>query len=91
MEGKLTELVSRLKEASGKNLESVILYGSAARGDFRPGSSDLNILCAVTTINLSELQRLAPVVSWWTLEMNEPCASVFPHGGAAPFHRCLRH
>lgn len=77
MEGKLTELVSRLKEASGKNLESVILYGSAARGDFRPGTSDLNILCAVTTINLSELQRLAPVVSWWTREMNEPSPLFF--------------
>jgi len=77
MDGKLTELVSRLKEASGKNLESVILYGSAARGDFRPGASDLNILCSVTVINLSELQRLAPVVSWWTREMNEPAPLFF--------------
>ena len=77
MEGKLTELVSRLKEASGKNLESVILYGSAARGDFRPGASDLNILCAVTMIDLSELQRLAPVVSWWTREMKEPAPLFF--------------
>ncbi len=77
MEGKLTELVSRLKEASGKNLESVILYGSAARGDFQPGSSDLNILCAVTVINLNELQRMAPVVSWWTQEMHEPAPLFF--------------
>jgi hypothetical protein len=77
MEGKLTELVSRLKEASGNNLESVILYGSAARGDFRPGASDLNILCAVTTINFSELQRMAPVVSWWTQEMHEPAPLFF--------------
>jgi len=45
MEGKLTELVSRLKEAAGKNLESVVLYGSAARSDFHPGISDLNV-CA---------------------------------------------
>jgi hypothetical protein len=77
MEGKLTELVSRLKEASGKNLESVILYGSAARGDFRPGASDLNILCAVAVIDLSELQRLAPVVTWWTHEMHEPAPLFF--------------
>jgi hypothetical protein len=77
MENKLTELVSRLKEACGKNLESVILYGSAARGDFRPGASDLNILCAVTVIDLSELQRLAPVVTWWTQEMHEPAPLFF--------------
>jgi hypothetical protein len=77
METKLTELVGRLKEASGKNLESVILYGSAARGDFRPGASDLNILCALTVIDLDELQRLTPVVHWWTREMNEPAPLFF--------------
>ncbi len=38
MDVKLSELVSRLKEAAGQNLESVILYGSAARGDFQPGT-----------------------------------------------------
>jgi len=36
MEGKLNEFVSRMKEAAGKNLESVVLYGSGARGDYRP-------------------------------------------------------
>jgi predicted nucleotidyltransferase len=77
MERKLTELVSRLKEASGKNLESVILYGSAARGDFRPGASDLNVLCAVESMDLNELQRLAPVVSWWTRELHEPAPLFF--------------
>ena len=72
MEAKLTELVSRLKEAAGKNLESVILYGSAARGDYRPGSSDLNVLCTLVTIDMSELQLIAPVVAWWTRELKEP-------------------
>jgi hypothetical protein len=71
MEGKLNEFVSRMKEAAGKNLESVILYGSGARGDYRPGSSDLNILCTLVTINVDELQRIAPVVAWWTKEMHE--------------------
>lgn len=77
MEGKLTELVSRLKEAAGKNLESVILYGSAARGDYQPGSSDLNILCTLVSIDMNELQLLAPVVSWWTREMKEPAPLFF--------------
>jgi predicted nucleotidyltransferase len=77
METKLNELVSRLKEAAGKNLESVVLYGSAARGDFHPGTSDLNVLCTLVTIEVNELQRLAPVVAWWTREAKEPAPLFF--------------
>jgi len=77
MDVKLNELVSRLKEAAGKNLESVILYGSAARGDFKPGTSDLNVLCTLVTMDMHELQRLAPVVHWWTREMKEPAPLFF--------------
>jgi predicted nucleotidyltransferase len=77
MEAKLTELVSRLKEAAGKNLESVILYGSAARGDYRPGSSDLNVLCTLVTIDMNELQLIAPVIAWWTKELKEPAPLFF--------------
>jgi predicted nucleotidyltransferase len=77
MDGKLNELVSRLKEAAGKNLESVILYGSAARGDFHPGTSDLNVLCTLVSIDFNELQRLAPVVTWWTRELKEPAPLLF--------------
>ncbi len=77
MDGKLNELVSRLKEAAGKNLESVILYGSAARGDFHPGTSDLNVLCTLVSIDVNELQRIAPVVTWWTRELKEPAPLLF--------------
>ena len=72
MEGKLTELVGRLKDVAGKNLESVILYGSAVRGDYHPGSSDLNVLCTLVSMEFAELQLLSPVVRWWTQEMKEP-------------------
>ncbi|MGB7848416.1 MAG: nucleotidyltransferase domain-containing protein [Candidatus Acidiferrum sp.] len=72
MEMKLAELVSRLKEAAGKNLESVVLYGSAASGSYRPGTSDVNVLCTVVTLDVHELQLLAPVVHWWTHEEKEP-------------------
>lgn len=77
MDGKLNELVSRLKEAAGHNLESVILYGSAARGDFQPGTSDLNVLCTMVSIDVSELQRVAPVVTWWVREAKEPAPLFF--------------
>jgi predicted nucleotidyltransferase len=72
MEGKLTELVNRLKEAAGKNLESVVLYGSAASGAYKPGTSDLNVLCTLVTMDVHELQLLAPVMHWWTREQKEP-------------------
>jgi predicted nucleotidyltransferase len=42
---KLAELVKRLKEFAATNLDCVILFGSAVRGDFREGHSDLNVVC----------------------------------------------
>jgi hypothetical protein len=77
MEGKLTEFVGRLKDAAGKNLESVILYGSAVRGDYHPGVSDLNTLCTLLSMEIAELQLVSPVVQWWTHEMKEPAPLFF--------------
>jgi len=54
-ETKLTELVNRLKEFAGANLECVILFGSAARGDFREGHSDLNVVCILHSLSVEEL------------------------------------
>jgi predicted nucleotidyltransferase len=77
MDDKLTSLVNRLTEAAGKNLESVVLYGSAASGNYKPGTSDINILCTLVTMDLHELQLLAPVVHWWTKEEKEPAPLFF--------------
>ena len=43
-EGKLQELVTRLQQACGENLVSIVLYGSAAREDFHEEFSDVNVL-----------------------------------------------
>jgi predicted nucleotidyltransferase len=77
IEAKLNELVHRLKDVAGRNLESVILYGSAARGDFRPQHSDLNILCVLGSLAIEELGRVAPVVRWWVVEQQEPAPLFF--------------
>jgi hypothetical protein len=53
------------------------LYGSAASGTYRPGTSDLNVLCTLVTIDVQELQLLAPVVLWWTQEEKEPTPLFF--------------
>jgi predicted nucleotidyltransferase len=74
---KLKELVNRLKEFAAANLECVILFGSAARGDFHEGQSDLNVVCILHSLSVEELGRLAPVVKWWFVEQNEPAPLFF--------------
>src|SRR5450432_2549149 len=76
-DAKLRELVNRLKEVAAANLESVILYGSAARGDFHPSHSDLNVLCMLGSLAIEELSRVAPVVRWWVVEQEEPAPLFF--------------
>ena len=78
-ETKLKELVNRLKEFAGTNLECVILFGSAARGDFRQGHSDLNTVCILRSLTVEELGRLAGVVKWWCIDQNEPAPLFFTH------------
>ncbi len=74
---KLTELVGRLKEAAQANLQAVILYGSAAGGDYREGRSDLNVLCVMASLDVGELKRVATVVKWWTAREKEPAPLFF--------------
>jgi hypothetical protein len=76
-DAKLTELVNRLKEFTATNLECVILFGSAARGDFRSGFSDLNVACILHSLSVEELGRIAAVVQWWCLEQKEPAPLFF--------------
>jgi len=61
----LTELVTRLKKASGENLLSVILYGSAATDEFQPKHSDLNVLCVLRELSREELSKLHAASTWW--------------------------
>ena len=76
-EAKLRDLVSRMKEFAAENLESMILYGSAARGDFKEGHSDLNVLCVLRSVAARELTRVTPVVRWWSKDHNEPAPLFF--------------
>jgi len=78
-DAKLRELVERLKEFAASNLECVILFGSAARGDFREEHSDLNVVCILRSLSVEELGRLAGVVKWWCVEEKEPAPLFFTH------------
>jgi hypothetical protein len=65
-EKQINEFISRLHAASGENLQSVILYGSAADGEFHPGFSNLNLLCILRETSFARLTAMAPAVEWWT-------------------------
>ena len=53
------------EKAAGQNLQSVILYGSAAAGEFQSEFSNLNLLCILREIHFAKLSAIAPVVEWW--------------------------
>lgn len=67
-EKQINEFVTRARAAAGDRLQSVILYGSAATGDFHPDYSNVNLLCVLRDTSYGTLDRLAPAVAWWGRE-----------------------
>src|SRR5512140_2621108 len=61
----LSELVEKLQRAYGRDVLSVILYGSAATGDFHHKHSDLNVMCVLRELDLGTLEKAEPIVQWW--------------------------
>lgn len=63
---KFTAFIDDLKATHGKNLVSVILYGSAAAGDFVQKQSDYNILIALEQIGPADLRDAHACVREWS-------------------------
>ena len=57
--------IDDLRSVHGDNLASVILYGSAAAGDFNPKHSDYNILIALDRITPKDLRESHACVREW--------------------------
>jgi predicted nucleotidyltransferase len=81
--------IDDLRSTHGKNLAAVILYGSAAAGDFVPKHSDFNLLIALHRIapedlrnahsSIREWHRLGhPVPVYFTVSELQNAADVFP-------------
>lgn len=81
--------IDDLKATHGRNLASVILYGSAAAGDFVPQKSDYNLLIALREITPKDLRLAqAPMREWnrmghpapvyFTVSELQSAADVFP-------------
>lgn len=60
----LGTLAKTLGDLAGLNA-SVVLYGSAARTDWVPGRSDVNLLVLVDDTSPAALRRLTPAVTAW--------------------------
>jgi hypothetical protein len=59
------QLIAGLREALGGGLKSVVLYGSAAAGDFIEGVSGQDVLVVVERLGAEELDRLAAPLERW--------------------------
>jgi hypothetical protein len=71
-EDKIKQFVEKMRGAAGTNLESVILYGSAASGDYNPAFSNVNLFCVLRDSSYPKLRSLAPVVQWWDRQKQPP-------------------
>jgi len=61
----INDFVERMRLASGANLLSVVLYGSAAAGDYVADHSDVNLLSVLGETSFAAIEALAPAVEWW--------------------------
>ncbi len=66
------EFLARLREAAQDNLVSVIIFGSAAAGDFHQEYSDINLFCVLRDSSFAKLQALSPAVKWWDRQKQPP-------------------
>lgn len=68
----IDQFVSRVTATSAGNLQSLILFGSAADGEFHPEFSDVNLLCVLRDTSFASLTTLAPTVEWWLRQKQPP-------------------
>ena len=89
MKNQFEAFIDDLRATHGKNLASVILYGSAAAGDFVPRESDYNLLIALHKITPEDLRNAHacvrewhkmghPVPVYFTVSELQNAADVFP-------------
>jgi len=57
-----------VKGVFGDQLEGLLVYGSAVRGEFLPGRSNLNLLLVLADYDAATLKRYEPVHTRWSKE-----------------------
>ncbi len=71
-EKQISDFVTRLRQAAGDNLQSVVLYGSAASGEFHPDFSNVNLLVILRETSFTTLAAIAPAVEKWGRQKHHP-------------------
>ncbi|EFK07430.1 conserved hypothetical protein [delta proteobacterium NaphS2] len=61
----LPEITKGFKALYGDDLVSITLYGSATGKDYRPGSSDINLMIVLTEKGIEQLDRAFDLVGKW--------------------------
>ena len=69
---KAEDFTRRLVELYGPELIGVLLYGSAARGDYRAGVSELNLLVILRRADAETLRRGSTLAREWAQGGNPP-------------------
>src|ERR1043166_2454112 len=72
----LDNLVEQLRAVFGRELRSVVLYGSAAAGEHIPKRSDYNVLVIVDSLDLVHLRSLSATAGAWR-EAGNPAPLTF--------------
>jgi hypothetical protein len=68
MNSQFGELVSRLHASQGRNLVSVIVYGSAIVAPGNTPKSDYHIVIVTRRLSATDLRLARPIAQWWTAE-----------------------
>ncbi len=76
MNNQFAAFIDDLRSTHGSNLVSVVLYGSAAAGDFLPQRSDYNILVALEKITPRDLRNAHSCIREWS-RMGHPIPVYF--------------
>jgi hypothetical protein len=64
----LRSYVQDVVKVFGNQLETVLLYGSAVRGEFLPGRSNLNVVLFMSSYEVSVLKKYAGIHKRWSKE-----------------------
>lgn len=65
---RLQTYTKEVKAAFGDRLEGLLIYGSAVRGEFLRGRSNLNLLLVVSNYDTSTLKLYEPIHKRWSKE-----------------------
>jgi len=76
MDQLLAQLKDKMLAQARKNLKAIVLYGSAARGEYHEGHSDLNVLVLLERATAEDLQALHGAADWW-MRKGHPAPPIF--------------